>query len=222
MLIKRERTWATQYFGTGIWTTSYTGVASAPSTNQFLQWNNTSSTPIENLRALKTLVHLAGGEIPNKLVMGQQVWDILIDHPDFIDRVKYGQTGDGSRPKPSVANLQIMAQILELDQVLVMGAIYNTAGQDDTNAIDTQAESNAFIGGKNALLVYAPPSPGLMIPSAGYTFSWTGMYGNGPAGQRVKTFRMEHLEADRVEMEMSYTQQLVSAALGAFISGIVA
>jgi len=77
------------------------------------------------------------------------------------------------------------------------------------------------IGGNNALLTYKPSSAGLMTPSAGYTFSWTGNVGSGNDGMRVKRFRMEHLASDRVEIEMSYDQKLVAADLGCMIGGIL-
>ena len=44
-----------------------------------------------------------------------------------------------------------------------------------------------------------------MTPSAGYTFNWTGMIGStGGAGLRIKTFRMEHLASDRVEIDAAF------------------
>jgi hypothetical protein len=62
--------------------------------------------------------------------------------------------------------------------------------------------------------------PGILIPSAGYTFSWTGLFGMGPMGTRVKTFREEAMAKDVVEMEAAYAMKLVSADLGFFFSGV--
>jgi hypothetical protein len=54
-----------------------------------------------------------------------------------------------------------------------------------------------------------------MTPAAGYTFSWTGFMGQGNAfGFATKRFRMEHLEATRVEGQMAFDHKLVSADLG--------
>jgi hypothetical protein len=61
-----------------------------------------------------------------------------------------------------------------------------------------------------------------MTPSAGYTFSWTGLLGAGAEGNRIKSFRMEALSADRVEIDMCFDQKLVSADLGWFWTSIVA
>jgi len=209
-LIKRERVFATNYFGAGIWTGQLTG-ASAADTTHVVFWNDASSTPIEDIRAAKRSVHLtSGGFMPNKLVLGPQVWDKLQDHPDFIDRVKYGQT----QPNAAQVTKRLIAELLELDEILVMDGIYNNANEGAT-------ESNTYIGGKHALLVYSAPAPGLMTPTAGYTFSWTGMFGMGIEGNRIKSFRMEWKEIDRVEIEMAFDMKLVSADLGFFFNAVV-
>ena len=55
-----------------------------------------------------------------------------------------------------------------------------------------------------------------MTPSAGYTFSWTGATGASDSGGRIKRFRLELLESDRVEIQMSFDQKLVAPDLGYF------
>lgn len=210
-LIKREKLWVNSYFKTSVWTTDVTGVNSGPSGSQVLRWNDAASNPIEDIRAYKTVIRKSTGFEPNTLVIGREVYDKLVDHPDFIDRMKYGQTPG----RPAMANLQAMAQILELDRILVMNAIENTANEGQT-------ASHSFIGGKHALLCYAAPSPGIMTPTAGYTFSWTGYMGAGSEGNRITTFRMEFLRSDRVEIEMAWSCKLVSADLGVFFYTVVA
>ncbi len=209
--IRRERQWASKYFATGIWTSEKAGQATADGTH-VIYWNLANSTPIEDMRAAKTSVQLAsGGYKPNVAVFGRQTWDVLLDHPDFIDRVKYGQTAPG----PARTNQQIVAQILELDEVMVMDSVYNSAKEGAT-------ESNAFIGGKHALLAYRAPRPSLMEPSAGYVFNWTGMLGNvGTAATRIKSFRMENLSSDRIEIETAFDMKQIGAELAYFFNGVV-
>jgi hypothetical protein len=163
------------------------------------------------VRAAKRAIAESTGFEPNKLVLGRAVFDVLLDHPDIIDRVKYGQT----QGAPAAANKLVLASLLGVDEVLVMNAIQNTAAEG-------QAAVHSFIGGKHALLCYAAPSPGLMTPTGGYTFSWTGMLGNGAEGNRIRSFRLEAIRSDRVEIDMSFDMKLISADLGGFFSGIVA
>ena len=220
-LISREVAWASAFFG-NVWTTLLTGVSSGPSTNQCLQWNDANSSPIADIRALKTKVQLANGVArPNKLVLGRPVWDVLCDHPDFIDRIKAGQTPGG----PAIMYRQAAAALFELDEVLVMDAIVNTGGEGVTlNAL----ESNSFIGGaagvggKGALLCYVDPSPGLMTPTAGVNFSWTGALGMTPNGNRILSYYIPQIRSTRVEIEAAYVYKLTSADMGAYLATIIA
>lgn len=210
-LIKKERLWATAYFATSIWGTNDITGAATSGTNQVVYWNDPSSTPIEDIRAAKRSVHLAdGGFHPNKLVLGPYVWDKFQDHPDFIDRVKYGQTF----PNAAQVTKKLIAELLELDEILVMEGIYN-------NAVEGATENPAYIGSKSALLVYSAPNPGLMTPTGGYTFSWTGMFGSGVEGNRISSFRMEWKKLDRVELEMAFTFSLIASEMGQFFSNVV-
>lgn len=210
-LIKREVDFATDFMTTGVWTGILTGVASTPSANQALQWNDGDSTPIEDIRAQRAAVKLLTGYRPNKLILGELVYNQLLDHPDIVDRIK-GGSNSGS---PAIVQKSLLAALLELEEILVMGAIYNTAKEGQT-------ASNARIGGgKSALLVYTPSAPSLMTPSAGYTFAWRGYLG-GATAQAIYRFRMEHLKSDRIEIEAAYDQKKTGADLGVYFASIVA
>jgi len=208
-LIRKEKNWAGLHFATGKWTTERAGVASGPTGTEFLRWDVAASTPIEDVRAGATAMAVLTGFRPNKMVLGRNVWDSLVDHPDIIGRIDRGQTAGAA-----IVLRQNLAALFEMDEILVMDSIENTANEGATNV-------HAFIGGNHALLAYAAPSPGLMIPSAGYTFAWSGFLGGGALGTRMKRMRMEHLESDRLEIEMSFDQKLVAADLGSFFLNTV-
>ena len=203
-MIRRERIFAANSLVTGVWTNEDTRVNSDVTAGaEFLLWNDSNSTPIEDIRTAKrTVLELTGFE-PNKLALGQTVFDALIDHPDIVDRVKYGQTPG----QPAMVNANALAQLFELEEVLVSKAVYNSANDGATDV-------SAFISGSNALLAYVTPTPGLMVPSAGYSFNWSGYLGASAMGHRIKRFRMEHLAADRIECEMAFDQKVVAADLG--------
>jgi hypothetical protein len=206
-MISREIDWAARYFVTGVWGTTMTGVAANPGPGQFLQWNNGASTPIEDLRTGIRAVKLASGFKPNTAVFGKGTWDQIVDHPDVVDRIR-GAAGPGN---PAIVTKQAVAALLEIDRVMVMEAVQNTALEESTGAVET----NAFIGGNHALLCYAAPSPGIMNPSAGYTFGWNGYLG-GTQPVAVSSWWMQELKAQRVEIEAAYDQRLTSAAMGYF------
>jgi Phage major capsid protein E len=210
-LLKREILWASKYFATSLWTVDKAGVSATPTGTQFLQWNDASSTPIEDIRNATRAQQLLTGIKPNTLVLGPEVVDALLVHPDILDRLKYGQTPGAIAD----VSLNDLAAVFKIPRIFVMEGIRNTANEG-------AAESNSFIGGKSALLCYSAPSPGLMTPSAGYTFSWTGLLGAGAMGGRIAKFRMTQLKADRVEIEMAMVQKLISADLGTLFATAVA
>ena len=223
-LIKREVTWRDQYFIPGdpgdTWTFDVDGNATASlpgvfdptdaANNQKLFWDDAASTPIEDVRQGKRFVKESTGFMPNVLVVGRGVFDVLLDHPDIVGRLDRGQTPVG----PAMANAESLAALLGVEEVLVMDAIQNTAAEGVTAV-------HSFIGGKHALLAYRASSPGLMTPTAGYTFSWTGLLGSTSNGMRIMRFRMDAIKSDRIEVEMSYDQKLVSADLGYFFGDII-
>lgn len=213
VLIQRERLFATTYMSTSVWGKDITGVVDNPTGDQVLQWNDAQSTPIEDIRAGMTYVEGTTGFRPNTLTLSRGVWDVLADHPDIVDRVKYsGGVGNGT---PARVTQEAVAQILELDNVYVSGAVVNTAEKGAAAAV-------GYIMGKSALLTYTPAAPTIMEPAAGLTFSWSGFLGS-QNGFRIRKYRLpEAEESDQVEAQTAYAQHMVGADLGYFFTSIVA
>lgn len=206
-MIRRERKWATTAMVSDAWSQGLSGVASNPGTGEFIVWSDAASTPIEDVRGAKRAVLEATGFEPNVITFGKEAYDALLDHPDIIDRIKY----TSSPGNPAVVNEQSLAALFELEEVQVSKAVYNTAKEGVT-------ESSTFIAGPHALVHYRNPTPGIMQPSSGYSFSWNGWMGASALGHRIKRFRMEQLESDRIEIQMAISHKIVGADLGYFFS----
>lgn len=211
--IRREKAFASALLTTSVWTTDYTGVASdTPSASQWEQWDRVGSTPVENVRALCTAIDLLtlGAARPNVFAIGQQVWDELADHPDIIDRLKYGGQMQGTLAQ---ATPQMVAQLMGLEEIVVMSAVEETAAEG-------AASSAAYIAGKKGLLLYRTPTPQIEEVSAGYTICWQDV-GSTPAGWRIKKYRDENVESDMVENQSSFVHKVIAADAGAYIAAIV-
>lgn len=206
-LIRKDRLWAANYFTTGIWGLDLTGVAAAPGANQFLQFNDANSIPATIIHQQITRILLATGFLPNKLVLGRDVYTALLDNAQIMDRIKYTERGN--------VTPQILASVFDVPEVIVANSVYNSAAEG------VAVSMGAAVNAKAALLVYANPTPSLMQPSGGYTFSWTGMPGMG-VDQRIKKFRLEPQASDRIEIEMAFQQKLISADVGTFLTAAVA
>lgn len=201
LALRREKDWASKYFITSLWTGSSTGGDITPGA----LWDVTS-TPITDIRTQIGAMKKKTGRRPNKLVLAEDVWIKLQDNDDFLDRIAITQR--------KIVTTDLLAAVLGIDEVLVAGAIENTANEGATATM-------AWLFSKCALLVYAAPRPSLMAPSAGYTFSWTGYLGAAANGMRMLRFRMPHLRSDRVEGEIAYDQKVVATDLGVFFSAVI-
>lgn len=204
LMLRREREWHANNFVTGKWGKDYAGVANGevPGTS-FRKWSDfTGSDPVNDVKVGRMYIKSITGFRPNTLVLQEEVFETLKLHPDIIDRYKYTNS--------SVITADMLARLFEVDRILVSGAVYATNNEGGTGAY-------SFVGGKGALLCYSAPNPGLLVPSAGYTFAWKGLSSLGYS-TAISTFRMEHLKADRVEGECSFDQKIVASDLGVFFT----
>jgi hypothetical protein len=213
LLIRKELQWAGSFFGPGIWSGNMTGVTASPTPGtQFLQWNISGSTPIEDIMGRIIAVTALTGIKPNVLVLTPDVYNVLVNHAEIIERIKYSQLG--------VTTEQLMAEIFGIDKLLVAWAVTNSA-EEQAPATVPQVGNYNFAMSNGALLLYAAPGPSLMRPSAGYTFAWTGYTGAGAAGNRILQFRMEWLKSDRIEGEIAFAQQVIAPDLGVFFANCI-
>jgi len=208
LLLRRELQFVSDYFTTGVWGSDQTGVSSSPSTNQFLQWNDANSDPINDIEAGKSGILSTTGFEANTLVLGYEVFRQLKNHPDMIDRFKYTQAG-------ALVTEALLAQVFGVERVLVAKTVKATNNEGATGAYD-------FAFGKSALLAHVAPNPGLLTPSAGYTFAWTGVSEGLGSTLGVSQFRMEHLKATRVEGQVAFDNKVVGSDLGYFFTTAVA
>jgi len=208
LMLRKELQFVTDFFTTSIWGTDVTGVAGTPTTGQTKQWSDyTSSDPINDIEAAKSVILSTTGLAPNTLVLGYEVFRQLKNHPDLVDRIKYTSS--------QTITEDMLARMFDLDRVLVAKAVKATNNEGATAAY-------GFAYGKAALLCHVASAPGLLTPSAGYTFSWTGVSGGIGSNIGVRSFRMESLKAERVEAEMAFDNKVIGTDLGYFWNTIVA
>ena len=217
LLLRAEVEYVDVAFNASSWTGTGTGndqagVNAGPGADQFLQWDDVASTPIEDIRAQITAMEQKTGFRPNKIVMGPEVWDALVDHPDLLDRIKYTEKG--------IVGMDLLAALLGIDEVMVPHGVRDTAAESATSSF-------SFLFGKSLFLCYTAAAPSLMHPTAIYQFGWVGFTGTGGVegigtGSRMKKFHIDALEADRIEGEMAVDVVQIAADLGALFVTAVA
>lgn len=199
MLISRERQFATKAFGTGIWGTDIT-----PGT----LWSASGSTPRDDVEKGKRTIMSKSGMKPNKLLLGYNTYSALRVNNQICDQFKY--TGSQG------INKQMMADFFDVDEVIVGGGVFSNTVEGTAAPADPN-----FILGNHALLVAVTPTPSIMMPSAGYTFNWSGYHGM-QNGIRIKNLRADLLESDRIEGDFAYDLRVTASSLGYFFNGAVA
>ena len=205
MLMRQERQWVTDYFNISIWGTTVTG-----GTN-FTRWSDyVNSDPVEDIENAKEAILGVTGFMPNTIVMGYQVWRKLKNHPDIYDRLK----GVISAGGPRVVTKQQVAAIFEVDNLYVPQGIYASNNEGETAAY-------GFIQGKSVWIGYVNPNPGLEVPSAGYTFNWTGISGGLGSSIAIDSFDIREKKTTRFEAEMSWDNKVVATDLGYFMAQVV-
>jgi hypothetical protein len=215
LLLRRDIDWCNTYFKQGVWGTTLTGVVATPSAGQFVQWDQAGSDPILDLTNAAVAFREQTGYTPNTLTLGAYVLQVLRNHPDILDRIKYTQRG--------IVTEDLLATLFGVDKVLVAYASLASGPEIPDATAQDAAASYAFIAdSKSALLSYAPSAPSLLTPSAGYTFNWNGYFSGNGQGLRIKTFRMEPIASDRVEGELTYDMRLVGRDMGIFYKQCIA
>lgn len=215
LLLRRELDFADTYMRTGVWGLDMTGVASGPTTNQFVQFNQASSTPIDVLAYAADYVQAATGMEPNTILMSRQVRRVLRRNAQFLSEAKTiaFTTGTGR-----VTDM-LLKELLEVDNIYVGRAVYNAAAEGQPKDIRP-------IFGKSMWIGYVDPSESanLQEPSAGYIFPWVGyMDGDaGFAGNAVYEIPMPETKSVRVEGEMAYDMRITAPALGVYLDQVVA
>ena len=201
LLIKRERIWAANYWKTGVWSADKVGGT------DFTKWSTTAtSDPIKDIDDWKREIEQETGFEPNTLVLGKLVYDRLKEHPDLVEIFKYSTMG--------IVNLEKLAQALEIENVYVAAAVYETAGEGATSSMSYILAPDA------ALLAYVAPTPSIDVPSAGYTFAWRFPGANNPR-INIERIQDQKTQSSIVRGWFYVDMKLVASSLGIFISDAV-
>lgn len=210
-LVNMEKVFATRFMRTGVWAQDVVGVSGSPVANQVRFWDDGASTPFRDVAAAMTAMQIrSGGFRPNVGILGRQVADALRNNAEVIDRVKVVAQSSDRIIKLSDAEL---ASAFDLDRLLIMDAVENTAAEGNP-------ETNVLMGGKNMLLAYVNPTPGLKQPSAMYTYAWTGLANNN-MGVGTTSYTDEPKACDWVETQQAFDMKVTGADLGYFFSNVV-
>lgn len=203
MLIQGEVLFNTAYLTAGVWQ-GFKNASSAlvdfqPAVDGLGYWDNDTSDPIRDIDKLKEQMHNRTGYYPNRLGMTSDVYNAVKNHPALIERIKYTQRG--------MITPELMASSLEMEKVTKFCTVLNSAQENQTDSM-APLQRNLFF------LAYAPKEATKETPSAGYTFEWTGRFGQAAQGTAVYKIPLPVKRSQRYEVEAAYQYTQVCKDLG--------
>ena len=133
------------------------------------------------------------------MILSQEVFDTLSEHPDVIEKIKYSALG--------TATEDLLARLFKVEKVIIAAAIYETATEGATSSM-------GYIWGKHCWLAYITPSARLRSVTVGFTFT----YGDST----VKKWDDEDAESRYVRVNKNYVQKFVAAEACYLIKNAIA
>lgn len=201
----QEEDFAKKFFNANAWDNTWTGAATGNDANkQFKKFDNSDVDPVEFFDARMIDIRRNGRRKPNKLALGIETFKVLKNNPFILERIKYS----GTTQNPAIVNENVLAQVFGVDQVVVLDATHYSEGNME------------FIcDSKGALLLYAPDTPAIDMPSAGYSFTWR-LDGGNYIG--IDTFEGEPgTHTNFVEGIIAYDHQITGQDLAIYLTDCV-
>ena len=127
------------------------------------QWSHTDANPVS---AILTAMDIPL-QRPNRMIVGAEVWRTLRQRPEIV-AAAYPLGGNVAKGGlvGGWATTNAVAELLELDEIIVGRARYNSAAAGQTGTL-------ARVWGKHALLFYQEESPSVDTPTSFFTFETT-------------------------------------------------
>lgn len=166
-------------------------------------WNLAGSDPVADVREARMTVFENCQRRANVMVVPYQVYEILRSHPAVTEAIKYGGH--------AVATPQLLAQLFDVDRVLVPRACVNTAKPG-------QAAQISHVWDNTVYLAHVAARAGLKQVTLAHTFVWNGAAG-ADNGVVVERWRENGRKADMVRVQKYYDIKLIAGGAGFRING---
>ena len=200
LLIRKEVVFADLFLKPNIW---FNGT-NAASPGKSVDWSNTGTDPVVDVANAKDDVAEKTGFRPNIMVVSRKRYTQLMNNEEILGRVNGGATTE----VPAHLMRQAIAGLLELDALYIMDSVRNSAKSG-------AAKDIGYIGGMNALLAYSPMDlASEEEPTAFVNFVWTAYTGATEEGTRIRKYRNEPTDSDRIEGDMSFCMKVIAEELG--------
>jgi hypothetical protein len=197
---------AAKVFNTSTWTgEALTTALSTP-------WSNhDDATPIDDIEAAKLKIWNGSGLWPNTLTINKLVFNHLRQCAQIKDAITSG--GAGNAAKLSDITAAMLAQVFDVEEILVAGSPKNTANEGATAPTIAPIWSSTY-----AMLASVARSQDLEEPCIGRTIHW-GEDGS-QIGGTVETYRDESIRGNVVRVRHDTDEKVLYPEAGHLLSAV--
>lgn len=171
-----------------------------------------SGSPVTDINAAIDNVQDSTGKRPNHIVLGLAAWRSLRRHTEVRDLIFGTNNGGGFASREAVANL------FEIENVMVGGAYQNTGAEAAVEAGFDAGESISQIWGADVLVYYNPTTPSRETPAFAYSFRW-----NRPGLPNMQVERHPYdskTKSEEVEVGYYQDEKIVGADYSFLITNV--
>lgn len=163
------------------------------------RWDDyANSVPLTNIKTSKVSVRTNSAKRANFAMIPYEVALVLADHPSIKDLIKYTD--------PRALTESGLPPVIRGLRVIEPGAV-----QD--GATEGRAFAPAAIWGKNVIIGYVNPGPGLKKVSLAYTFMAPDPT-SGTRGLATRRYRLDDRKGEFVETEQTYDIRMIATGAG--------
>lgn len=177
------------------------------------EWSDTiNSTPLDDVEAALRKVWDLSGFWPRVLIINQHVYRNLRNNAQIIDRIS--SQGAGGQTRASDINKSALAQVLDLDEVIVASGTKNTALEGQT-PVFAEIWSSEY-----AMLARVASGNDVREPALGRTFHWSA--DGSEIGAHIESYRDETVRGQIIRARHETAEKLLFTGAGHLLSNITA
>lgn len=207
VLRNAEQRVADAVFNTGTWTGSELTTAI---TNEWDSNHAADAVPITDVEAAVNKVYDGSGLWPNALIINRKVFRNLRNLDQIIERIN--SAGAGNASKPSDITEAMLAQVFDLDYVIVAGASKNSA-KEGQSATPAQIWSSEY-----AMVCKIATTGDFREPCIGRTFHWSD--DGSTIGGTVETYRDETVRSEITRVRHDVDEIVLYPQAGHLLSNV--
>ena len=177
------------------------------------EWSNAANgVPVTDVLTAGNIIYENSGYYPNALVINRRIFRNLKNNAQVIDRIV--SAGAGAAAKAGDISAELLAQVFDLDFVIVAGASKNAANEGQA------ADLESFWSNEYAMLCRVATGSDIREPCIGRTFHWA--EDGSTIGGTTEEYRDEAVRSKIIRVRHDVDEVIIYANLGHLLSNITA